>query len=106
MLRSVHCRLSWTEERNDRKVANRILREIAHVIKESITNVVRLANATSVRVRVEYPDGRIRVTIHDDGAGSSLHEARPSSDGLSLLASSERLARVGGTVDVRRATNG
>ena len=106
MLRSVHCRLSWTEERNDRKVANRILREIAHVIKESITHVVRLANATSVRVRVEYPDGRIRVTIHDDGAGSSLHEARPSSDGLSLLASSERLARVGGTVVVRRATNG
>src|SRR6184192_3332751 len=101
MLRSVHCRLSWTEERNDRKVANRILREIAHVIKESITNVVRLANARSVRVRVEYPDGRIRVTIHDDSVRSSLREARPCSDGLSLPESSERLARVGGTVDVR-----
>src|SRR5256886_534566 len=106
MLRSVHCRLSWTEERNDLKIASRVLREIAHVIKESITNVVRLANATSVRVRVEYPDGRIRVTIHDDGAGSALHEARPSSDGLGLMESSERLARVGGTVDVRSAPNG
>src|SRR5256886_432276 len=103
MLRSVHCRLSWTEERNDLKIASRVLREIAHVIKESITNVVRLANATSVRVRVEYPDGRIRVTIYDDGAGSSLHEARPSGDGLGLVEGSERLARVGGTVDVRSA---
>ena len=106
MLRSVHCRLSWTEERNDLKIASRVLREIAHVIKESITNVVRHAKATSVRVRVEYPDGRIRVTIHDDGVGLSLHEAWPSGDGLGLVGSSERLARVGGTVDVRSALNG
>ena len=106
MLRSVHCRLSWTEERNDLKIASRVLREIAHVIKESITNVVRHAKATSVRVRVEYPDGRIRVTIHDDGVGLSLHEAWPSGDGPGLVGCSERLARVGGTVDVRRALNG
>ncbi len=104
MLRSVHCRLSWTEERNDLKIASRELREIARVIKDSITNVVRLAEATSVRVRVEYPDGRIRVTIHDDG--SSHHAASPISDGLGLMESSERLARVGGTVDVRSAPNG
>ena len=104
MLRSVHCRLSWTEERNDLKIASRVLREIARVIKESITNIVRLAEATSVRVRVEYPDGRIRVTIHDDGA--SHHVAMPSGDGLGLVERSERLARVGGTVDVRSAPNG
>src|SRR3989449_1830026 len=106
MLRSAHCRLFWTEERNDLKIASRVLREIAHGIKESITNVVRHANATSVRVRVEYPDGRIRVTIHDDGVGFSLLEAGPSSDGLGLVGSSERLARVGGTLDVRSAPNG
>src|SRR5438094_3420915 len=104
MLRSVHCRLSWTEERNDLKIASRVLREIARVIKESITNIVRLAEATSVRVRVEYPDGRIRVSIHDDGA--SHHVAMPSGDGLGLVERSERLARVGGTVDVRSAPNG
>jgi len=57
-----------------------------------------------VRVRVEYPDGRIRVTIHDDGA--SHHVAMPSGDGLGLVERSERLARVGGTVDVRSAPNG
>ena len=106
MLRSVHCRLSWTEERTDLKIASRALREIAHVIKESITNIVLHAKASSVRVRVEYPNGRIRVTIHDDGVGSSLHEPRPSGDGLSLLESSQRLARVGGTLDVRSTPNG
>jgi signal transduction histidine kinase len=108
ILRSVHCRLSWTEERTDLKVASRVLREIAHVIQESITNVVRHAKANLVRVRIEYPDGRIRVTIHDDGVGFSLAEARPVSDGrgLGLVGSSERLARVGGTFDVRSAPNG
>jgi signal transduction histidine kinase len=108
MLRSVHCRLSWTEERTDLKIASRILREIAHVVKESITNVVRHAKASLVRVRVEYPDGRIRVTIQDDGIGFSLSDVRPTTDGrgLGLVGSSERLARVGGTLDVRSAPNG
>ena len=107
MLRSVHCRLSWTEERTDLKIASRVLREIAHVIKEAVTNIVRHAKATSVRIRVEYPDGRIRVTIHDDGIGFSVHEARPSSDGrgLGLVGCFERLSRVGGTFDVRSTPN-
>ena len=107
MLRSVHCRLSWVEERTDLPIAGRTLREIGHVIKESITNIVRHARATSVRIRVEYPDGRIRVSIHDDGVGFKQAEARPSSDGrgLGLLGSFERLARIGGTFDVRSAPN-
>jgi signal transduction histidine kinase len=95
MLRSVQCRLSWTEERTELKVAGRVLREITHVVEEAITNVVRQASASLVRVRVEYPDGRIRVTIHDDGAG-----------GLGLPDSSQRLARVGGSFEVRRAPDG
>ena len=107
MLRSVHCRLSWVEERTDLPIAGRTLREIGHVIKESITNIVRHARATSVRIRVEYPDGRIRVSIHDDGVGFVQAQARPSSDGrgLGLLGSFERLARIGGTFDVRSAPN-
>ena len=69
MLRSVHCRLSWTQERTDVKVASRVVRRIAHAIAETISEIARQANATVVRVRVDYPDGRIRVTIHDDGVG-------------------------------------
>src|SRR5438067_2200739 len=40
MLRSMRCQLSWTEERTDLKLATRMLREVAQVIKESITNIV------------------------------------------------------------------
>jgi signal transduction histidine kinase len=105
LLRGAQCRLSWTEERVEGRVAARTMREIANVIKEGVTNIVRHAAADSARIRVEYPDGRIRVTIQDNGVGFSLHDARPARDGrgLGLVGCSERLARVGGTFDIRSA---
>jgi signal transduction histidine kinase len=103
MLRGARCRLAWTEERADSKVAAKTLREISHVIKEAVSNVVRHAHAESVRIRVEYPQGRIRVTIRDNGVGFRREDARPRKDGrgLGLVGSSERLARIGGVFDVR-----
>jgi signal transduction histidine kinase len=105
LLRGAHCRLSWTEERVEGRVGARTLREIANVIKEAVTNIVRHAAADSARIRVEYPEGRIRVTIQDNGVGFSLREARPTRDGrgLGLVGCSERLARVGGLFDVKSA---
>jgi signal transduction histidine kinase len=105
LLRGAQCRLSWTEERVDGRVASRTLREVANVIKEAVSNIVRHASADSARIRVEYPDGRIRVTIQDNGVGFSLQEARPTRDGrgLGLVGCSERLARVGGLFDIKSA---
>ena len=107
-LRAAGCALSWTEERTDERVAGKTLREIGRVVKESITNVVRHARAKSVRVRLEYPDGLIRVTIRDDGIGFTPHNVRPSRDGrgLGLVGNAERMARLGGVFDVRRAKKG
>jgi two-component system sensor histidine kinase DegS len=81
------------------------MREIANVIKEGVSNIVRHAAADSARIRVEYPDGRIRVTIQDNGIGFSIRDARPTRDGrgLGLVGCSERLARVGGVFDIRSA---
>jgi signal transduction histidine kinase len=107
LLRGAQCRLSWTEERVEGRVAARTLREIANVIKEAVTNIVRHAAADCTRIRVEYPDGRIRVTIQDNGIGFRLQEARPTSDGrgLGLVGCAERLARVGGVFDIQSAPN-
>jgi signal transduction histidine kinase len=103
VLRGAHCRLSWTEERVEGRVAARTLREIANVIKEAVSNIVRHAAADCARIRVEYPDGRIRVTIKDNGTGFFMQEARPTRDGrgLGLVGCSERLTRVGGVFDIR-----
>jgi signal transduction histidine kinase len=105
ILRGAQCRLSWTEERVEGRVAVRTMREIANVIKEGVSNIVRHAAADCARIRVEYPDGRIRVTIQDNGIGFSIRDARPTRDGrgLGLVGCSERLARVAGVFDIRSA---
>lgn len=108
LLRASGCALSWTEERTEDRVASKILREIGRVVKESVTNVVRHAHAKTVRVRLEYPDGLIRVTIYDDGIGFTPHDVRPSRDGrgLGLVGNAERMARLGGVFDVRSSPKG
>jgi signal transduction histidine kinase len=108
LLRAAGCSLTWTEERADVKVASRTLREVGRVLKESVSNIVRHAQAKTVRIRVGYPDGLIRVTIHDDGIGFTPHEVRPAKDGhgLGLIGNAERLARIGGVFDVRSSRKG
>jgi signal transduction histidine kinase len=108
LLRAAGCRLSWTEDRANVKVSGKIVREVARAVKESVSNIVRHAHATRVRIRLEYPDGLIRVTIHDDGVGFTPHEVRPARDGrgLGLVGNAERLARVGGIFDVRSSPHG
>jgi signal transduction histidine kinase len=103
MVRAARCELTWFQERDGAKVAAGTLREVSRVIKESVRNIVQHSRAKQVRVRIEYPDGRIRVIIRDDGVGFSLRDARPAEDGrgMGLVGSSERLARLGGVFDVR-----
>jgi signal transduction histidine kinase len=108
LLRASGCALTWTEERSDERVPAKTLREIGRVVKESITNIVRHANAKAVRVRLEYPDGLIRVTIHDDGVGFMPREVRLNRHGrgLGLVGNAERMARLGGVFDVRSSKKG
>ncbi len=103
MLRAVHCTFVWSEERSDVRVANKVLREIARVLKESVNNIVRHANANAVRIRIQYPPGRIRVMIHDNGVGFSRKEVSLTREGrgLGLLGNRERLERINGSFAVR-----
>jgi two-component system sensor histidine kinase DegS len=107
-LRAAQCRLAWSEERAQVKVAARTLREVSQVIKESVTNIIRHARADLARIRIEYPEDRIRVLIQDNGVGFSADQRQPKRDGqgLGLVGCSERLARVGGVFDIRRAPKG
>jgi signal transduction histidine kinase len=105
LLQGVHCQLSWSEGRVEGRVATRTLREIAKVIKEAVSNIVRHAAADSARIRVEYPEGRIRVTVQDNGIGFSLQDVSPTRDGrgLGLVGCSERMSRVGGVFAIKSA---
>jgi signal transduction histidine kinase len=70
------------------------------IVQESLTNVVRHANATTVRVELVETDTNYVVTIQDNGSGA----VSGSVDGRGLLGMHERAELLGGTLDA--ATSG
>jgi len=63
--------------------------------QEALTNVAKHANATTVNVRLNYGDDRIRLTINDNGVGASESEG-----GFGLLGIRERVQLLNGSVRV------
>ncbi|WP_344403350.1 sensor histidine kinase [Catellatospora chokoriensis] len=73
------------------------------VVQEALTNVLRHAQATRVDVSVRVTEDRLSLDVVDDGRGVA-----PDRDegGYGLRGMSERIALLGGTVDVGRAGTG
>ena len=67
------------------------------VIQEALNNVIKHARATRVQVRVSDQRGGIEVTVRDDGQG---FDPEAVSVGFGLLGMRERLALVGGTLEI------
>ena len=64
----------------------------------TVTNAINHGLAGIVEVRLLESEGRLRVTIRDDGTGfepDALH-ATPEGRGLGLLGNAERMAEIGG----------
>ncbi|MCU1439539.1 MAG: sensor histidine kinase [Rhodoglobus sp.] len=75
---------------------------VYRIVQESLTNVLRHANATRATVDVRAEAGHYVVTIGDDGTGI---QGDPDS-GRGLLGMRERAELLGGTLDVSRAPQG
>ncbi len=74
------------------------------VVQEALTNVVKHAGAERVSIVISNRDGGIAATIDDDGRGFDSAEVR--ADALGLLGMRERLALVGGTLEVESSQSG
>jgi signal transduction histidine kinase len=72
------------------------------VAKESVSNVVKHAQASRFQVRIEYePDG-VRLEIVDDGVGFERSAKVPADreEGIGLKSIEERIRREGGELAV------
>lgn len=73
------------------------------IVQEALTNVIKHANATEVVITVRHIDGRLRLSIDDNGAG--FDEASLAEDeghrGWGMATMRERALAVGGTFRVR-----
>jgi signal transduction histidine kinase len=74
------------------------------IVQESLTNVVRHANATRATVQLDEADDAYRVSISDNGAGHSAASA--AEGGRGLLGMRERAELLGGHLTAGPAESG
>jgi signal transduction histidine kinase len=91
---------SLPEERLPAEVETTLYR----LVQEALTNVVKHAGADRVSIILTGRDGGVSAIIEDDGRGFSSEDVRP--DALGLVGMRERLALVGGTLEIESTPRG
>jgi signal transduction histidine kinase len=81
--------------RTNRRLPDRIEVASYYLVSEALTNAAKHSHATEVRVDVEQTNGRVRLSIRDDGVGGA--DPRRGS-GLTGLA--DRVDALGGTIEI------
>lgn len=90
-------RLRWETGGAGERLAGEIEETIYRLVQESVRNVLRHANASSVAIEVSEEDEAVTVSVRDDGEG---FEADEPTRGLGLLGMRERIDLVGGELEV------
>jgi PAS domain S-box-containing protein len=85
----------------ERSVATALYR----ALQESLTNIARHAGAKHAWILLGVEDGVVRLEVEDDGRGIAA-DALASTRSLGLKGMRERVAYLGGTVEVGRAVRG
>jgi signal transduction histidine kinase len=85
---------SGTPRRIPLKLADVLFR----VGQEAIANVIRHANASRIRIHLDYGRNKLQFAIEDNGTGFTLDDANAGGFGLNGIR--ERVLTVGGTVQI------
>ncbi len=96
------------------KIAGRFPKEVElalfRVLQESLTNVHRHANAQSIEIALTCTDGKVILSVQDDGRGISRETLTRFRSGLAsgvgLAGMKERLAELDGTLEVEGRPRG
>jgi len=72
---------------------------LALALREATTNVLRHSQADTCRVRLESLTDQVRLTVHDNGRGSTANDSQ-SQDGMGLTGMRERVTALGGDFEV------
>jgi signal transduction histidine kinase len=72
---------------------------VYRVVQEALTNCAKHAQATRVDVNVHDGDGRLRLSIRDDGVG--VETAERGRTGIGLVGIQERVREIGGSLAIR-----
>ena len=87
----------------ERKLPPEVEIALFRVVQEAINNIVRHAEAQNIVLGVEFKDSTIVIEVEDDGKGFDVPAVSLRADrvqGLGLLGMKERVALLGGNVDI------
>jgi signal transduction histidine kinase len=84
-----------------RRLPEQIEATVYYMVSEALTNVVKHANASVVRVDLKMQDERLRVSIRDDGRGGA-----DLGRGSGLIGLTDRVAALDGTMQVTSPIGG
>jgi signal transduction histidine kinase len=101
-LTAAHCEYLGTQSITIRDSATST--HLYRIAQEAITNAIKHGHAHSIAVRLEELEGRLRLTVRDDGTGIPPPGRRGAGMGLRVMA--HRAAVMGGQFNVRRETPG
>ena len=90
----VSCRLDVPAQLPDQPVSTEVRHNLFMAVKEALNNALKHAEATEVRIGLGVTDGRMTITITDNGRGFLIDQARAKGNGLGNTA--QRLAQIGG----------
>ncbi len=68
------------------------------ITQEALNNVAKHAGASQARVSLRCHEGRITLSVTDDGCGFDMTRLRPDSLGLGIIR--ERAREIGATLEV------
>jgi len=66
------------------------------LLQEALTNIVRHADASQVRIRLQHQGGRLRLLVRDNGRGAR----QPQQPGVGLYSMCERARSLGGVLRI------
>jgi signal transduction histidine kinase len=94
-------------DRNVPGIRQELVPDLVRVCQESVSNALRHANASEVRVRLRCEDGQVWLSIKDNGAGADPDRLRkPPAGHFGILGMRERTRRLGGRLSITSGAGG
>ena len=100
---TIRCRLEVDECEPDKPLNSEQRHNLFLAFEEALTNVVRHAGASEVRIKSSCVDSKLLVSIEDNGRGLT-HTAGQDGEGLNNLR--QRLAQIGGECEILTPPSG
>jgi len=88
----------------DERLPEEVETALYRIVQESLTNVVKHARARRVSILLARQNGAVKAVVEDDGRG--FDPAGESDDGFGLVGMRERLALLGGRLEVESGRDG